>query len=335
MIKSALTFSFLIACASGLHAQSFTKYAGEFMAGGTGARYLGMGNSAVSLTNDAYAVYWNPAGLIHVNNTQLAVMHAERFSGLVSLDFVSVAVPWQERYSIGLGVLRSGVDDLPDTRDGWDFNLNRPKTGFVPSYFNAADYVFYGSFAAQDLMFWPVGFTAKYIYRSYGSVAGAWGIGLDAGTQKKGVFFDNLTVGIVLRDITSTLIVWESGTSELIPPSAETGVSAEFDLPVGSLLVAAGVINRLENRRSTAQFNWGALSHDFKAGAEWQYRQTLALRAGYNELERVNLGAGFRLQTLWIDYAFEHFSGDLDLGNSHRISVTFDLNRLGPTRNVE
>ena len=40
-----------------------------------GARAGGMGEAQVAVANDAYASYWNPAGLAFQEGSELAVMH--------------------------------------------------------------------------------------------------------------------------------------------------------------------------------------------------------------------------------------------------------------------
>lgn len=317
-------------------AQVFDKYAGEFLAGGVGARYLGMGNTAVSFTNDPFSVYWNPAGLTAIPYSEIAFMHQERFAGIVKMDFLSFVQPFNESTTIGLGILRNGVDDIPDTRAGWknwDKVYNTPPTGYEPGFFNAAEYAVYASYASTQWFSFPVGLNVKGIYRSYGSVASAWGIGIDAGTQFNDVMdVSNLKAGLVARDLTSTLITWDNGTTELIAPSLESGLSWQTEALWGRFIFAGGMINRIENRRKTAQFNVGAISSDLKGGIEYSYNNKFAIRSGINELKRINFGAGFKIQSLWIDYAFESFNGQNDLGNSHRISVALALDKLSKPR---
>lgn len=321
---------------SSLNAQVFDKYAGEFLAGGVGARYLAMGNSAVSFANDPFSVYWNPAGINKIPFSSMSFMHQERFAGIVKMDFLSFAQPFNETATIGIGILRNGVDDIPDTREGWknwDKVYNTPPSGFEPGYFNASEYAVYATYATTQWVSVPIGINLKGIYRAYGSVASAWGVGVDAGTQLTDVFgFSGLSAGLVARDLTSTLITWDNGTTELIAPSIESGLSWQMEALWGRFIFAGGLINRFENRQETAQFNVGPVSGDFKGGLEYSYRDKFAVRSGINELKRLNFGAGFKVQSLWIDYAFESFNGQNDLGNSHRISVSLGLDKLSKTR---
>ena len=49
-----------------------------------GARAGGMGEAQVGVANDAYASYWNPAGLAFLNGSEAALMHVNWLPGLVS-----------------------------------------------------------------------------------------------------------------------------------------------------------------------------------------------------------------------------------------------------------
>ena len=49
-----------------------------------GARAGGMGEAQVAVANDAYASYWNPAGLAVLQGSEAALMHVNWLPNLVS-----------------------------------------------------------------------------------------------------------------------------------------------------------------------------------------------------------------------------------------------------------
>ena len=49
-----------------------------------GARAGGMGEAQVAVANDAYASYWNPAGLGFLDGSELALMHVNWLPGLAN-----------------------------------------------------------------------------------------------------------------------------------------------------------------------------------------------------------------------------------------------------------
>jgi hypothetical protein len=74
-------------------------------------------------------------------------MHAERFNGVVQFDYGAVAFPMNARSTLGVSFFRSGVDDIPNTLGAWHAD-GQPQPGNV-SFFSAADYAFFVSYARQ------------------------------------------------------------------------------------------------------------------------------------------------------------------------------------------
>jgi hypothetical protein len=132
-----------------------------------------------------------------------------------------------------------------------------------------------------------------------------------------------LSVGLLLQDATSTILIWD-GRTETIVPTAKLGVSYPFKVPFSGTLVLAGDVDaRFEGRDFAAQASAGAVSGDFHLGAEYWYRELLALRAGSDE-GSFTAGAGFRFplgyRSIGVDYAFLQHN---DLDDSHRVSALF------------
>ena len=69
----------------------------------------------------------------------------------------------------------------------------------------------------------------------------------------------------------------------------------------------------------------GPVSMDLHAGVEYQFKDLIALRVGYSDIKQLTLGAGVHLPKLNIDYSFMKFDQTDQLGNTHRISMTFTL----------
>jgi len=70
-----------------------TRYAGEFLRIGVGARALGMGSAFAGLADDGSAAFWNPAGLATLTSREVTLMHAEQFGSIVKYDFASYTMP--------------------------------------------------------------------------------------------------------------------------------------------------------------------------------------------------------------------------------------------------
>src|SRR5712672_529595 len=118
----AVVFFVLVAGSNLLYAQA-PKYSNEFLSIGVGARALAMAGAQVATVNDATASFWNPAGLAYVKgHLQLALMHNSYFGGIASFDYGSLAVPADATSTVGVSLIRLGVDNIPDTTELIDAN---------------------------------------------------------------------------------------------------------------------------------------------------------------------------------------------------------------------
>ena len=327
LVLLLLTFIFQPNCfAQG----SGNKYSGEFLAIGVGGRPLGMGGAYVSMANDVSAGYWNPGALALVNYPQMILMHDERFGNLVNYDYGAVAIPFGPSVSLGLSIIRLGVDNVPDTRNAL---IDLMGTGyFVPgdridyskiTFFNAADWAFMITYSKKQNDKLSYGVNMKIISETLAE-GSAWGIGFDAGAVYN--IRPNFRVGANLMDITTTYLAWNTGTKELITPTAKLGTSYDISIFGTSRITPAMDFDvRFENRQYASLAHVGPVSMDMHAGLEYGFKNLFAIRVGYNDVKQLTLGAGIKLPKLNIDYSFAKFDNTDQLGNTHRISVMFTL----------
>lgn len=329
--RAWLVAAFLFPLASAGAQVVAAKYPGEFLALGVGGRALAMGSAQVALANDVTSGYWNPAGLALIDYPQVALMHDEMYGSLANYDYGGVAIPFGTNASLGLTVIRLGIDDIPDTRNaGVDANGNLTYdlsqfTRTDPSkvtYFNAADWAFYFTYAKRESENFSYGANIKVIREDMAEF-GATGIGFDVGLLYRPV--ERLFLGANLQDITTTLIAWNTGRKELIRPTAKLGSAYFLEALGGTFVPAVDVDVRFENRRYSSMFHLGAVSFDVHSGLEYQFKKLVALRVGYSDVKQLTLGAGLQLPKLTIDYSFVKFDGQNQLGNTHRISLMFTL----------
>ncbi|MDA0745754.1 MAG: PorV/PorQ family protein [bacterium] len=292
-------------------AQDNGRYAGDPLLQGAGARSLGMGSAFVAISNDATAVYWNPAGLARLNRHELLVQHAEQFGGTVNHDVFAAAGP-SSAGGFGGGLVRLGVDDIkltgledPDAPLGPD---NRP---VVSSVVGTTDYTFYLGYGRQVRPDLALGTGFKIIRRNL-SVGNGSGYGIDLGALYTPS--PQWSVGLVIRNLTRTRIHFDSGTSDRISPSLLAGLAYHRDLPSLQGRITASTSLHLGEEKSNEDNLQG-----IQLGAEYVYRERIALRLGA-EGNHFTAGAGVRLyQRVAIDLAFLE-NGQLD--NTYRISAS-------------
>jgi hypothetical protein len=307
------------------------KYAGEFISIGVGGRALGLGSAYVALANDVTAGYWNPAGLSLLNYPQFVLMHDEQFGSLVNHDYGAAAFPFGRSASLGISLIRVGVDDIPDTRDAaLDINGNPTNdpaqfSRIDPNkvrYFSAADWALFLTYSrAVDARF-SYGATIKLIRRDLGD-NGATGVGFDLGLWYAPL--PDLTLGVMLQDVTTTLLAWDTGRNELIVPTLKLGSAYGIHALGGRFTPVVQCDVRFENRRTASTLHVGAVSADIHGGLEYAFKDLAALRVGYSDVKQVTFGAGLHFPKLRIDYSFAKFDAIDQPGNTHRISIIFTL----------
>ncbi len=330
MKKLIFSFISIVIVSSGFsQGVSVGKYSGEFLAIGVGGRALGMGSAFVAIANDVSAGYWNPAGLTRLNYPQAMLMHDERFAGLVNYNYGAVAIPYKSDMTFALSVIRLGVDGIPDTRNALidlngnlklDDNENLDYSKITE--FNYADWAFMFSFAKKYSDKMSYGANLKVIKRDIAEF-GAWGIGFDVGAIYSPM--DNLFLGANLQDVTTTIVAWDNGTTQLISPTLKLGAAYQFNILKGILTPVVDADIRFENRRFASMLNMGPVSFDFHTGLEYTYDNLISVRFGYNDVKQLTLGAGIVLPKLNIDYSFVKFDRQGELGNTHRISLMLTL----------
>jgi len=346
-LKATLFVIALLLSAAPAEAQRVAKYGADFLAGGVGARALGMGGAHVALASDVTAGYWNPSGLQGTRYAQVAYMHAERFGGIVQFDYGAAAAPLTARSTLGVSFFRSGVDDIPNTLDAWENGQPRPDR---VTLFSAADYALFVSYARELRSDLRAGASVKLVRRTIGDFASAWGYSVDVGAQfQRGPY----ALGANLQDVTGMLQSWSlnrealagleafgeevpEGGAEIVLPVARLGAGIVAWPVRRDLALNAGLDLDLafDGQRSYA-FNAGEVSFHPRVGAELVYREAVALRVGISDVtssERFGTqltptaGAGLALGPLAVDYSFGDFGGiRQELGYSHRVSLTYAL----------
>ncbi len=327
-----MTILLLIVSCS-ISAQTTRKYSNEFLNIGVDAAALGMSNAVVASSNDVNSGYWNPAGLVNLEDKQLALMHSSYFANIANYDYIAFAIPLDDRSAVGISVIRFAVDDILDTTQLIDeqgqINYDRI------SLFSAADYGVVFSYAhklpVQGLNY---GVNAKVIRRIIGDFASSWGFGLDAAIQFKTA--NDWEIGIMARDITTTFNSWSiddeklaniqsaiEGQNQEVPESTELtipklqlGIAKKFVFHYDYTLLAELDLNmRFEENNDLISTSFASITPSL--GFEFGYIDMVYLRAGVgnfqNELQIDNneklsfqpsMGVGFKYKGIEIDYAF-------------------------------
>jgi hypothetical protein len=335
------------------HAQAVRKYSNEFMNIGVDAAALGMSNAVTAFTGDVNSGYWNPAGLLKIEDSEASLMHASYFANIAQYDYAAYAKNIDDRSAWGVSLIRFGVDDILNTTQLIDSEGNIDYNRI--SLFSTADYGLTFSYARKmKLEGFQYGVNAKVIRRVIGDFANSWGFGFDAGLQ-----FDrnDWHFGLMLRDITTTYNVWAidedkyeqirdavEGQNQELPesteitlPKAQLGIAKKFEFHYDYTLLAAVNLN-MQFARTNDVISTDAVSIDPAVGFEFGYTDLVFLRAGVGNFQNVaqidgstkvtfqpNIGLGFKYKGIQVDYALTDLGDQSAALYSNIFSVKVDL----------
>ena len=324
MRKVGFLIILILLIAGSTFAGGFKKYAGEFMNLGAGSRLTGMAGAGVAMINDASASYWNPAGLANAQGLQIQFTHSKQFISSIQHDYLAVSHPLKSNSTVGLSLYYFTVNGIKDSRQAYNEADDKVDYSKIKT-FNTGDYVLYLSYGHKANPNFQYGMNVKFIYRDF-NVANALGLGFDFGMQYR--WFSQLRLGLMLKDVTTTMIAWSTNEKEFIPPSLRFGLSYLWNFKPLNLGIQPAVDFQMlfEGRKYASQFHLGPMSLDSFWGIEVNYKHLLTLRSGMDDLQRFNTGIGLSIPKVSFDYSFTAYQSEL--GNIHRITVRLFLDPL-------
>lgn len=333
--------------------QTTRSYSNEFMNIGVDAAALAMSGAVTATSNDINSGYWNPAGLVHLEDNALALMHSSYFANIANYNYIAFAMPLDDRSAVGISIIRFGVDDILDTTKLIDQqgNINYDRVNL----FSAVDYGVTFSYARKlPIPGLNYGVNAKIIRRIIGDFASSWGFGLDFGIQFEK---NNWQFGLMARDITTTFNSWafeedrlkdiqnaipgqnqeEPEASEITLPKLQFGVAKRFIFDYDySLKAEIDLIMRFEANNDIISTSFASITPAI--GFEFGYIDMVYLRGGVgnfqNELQfdnskklsfQPNLGVGFKYNGIAIDYALTDIGDQSVALYSNVFSLKIDL----------
>jgi len=311
-------------------------HAAEFLAIGVGARAMALGGAYAAVANDPTALYYNPAGIVWMDNIQIEIMHNEWLVD-TDYDFIGATMPlpfWNS--SIGVSFIMLNFGEQPVR------TVDRPE-GTGETY-SAASYAIAFTFASALTDNFSFGLSGKYIQEKIWHVTGG------AAAIDLGIFyntpFKGLRLGMSMSNYGGELSLSGRDLDTTVDPDDENdGVwrvpvaykTNGFPLPLlfrfglsyvqelgtlGSVLLATD-LNHPSN--STESIN---------LGIEYNYGGTVFLRAGYESLyekDAINgltLGGGIDYSLpgfvgFRVDYAFSDWG---PFESAHRFSLGLAFN---------
>ena len=321
-------------CRAGTNAAAFLNI-------GVGARALGMGGAFTTVSDDATAAYWNPAGLGTSDKIALTTMIQSlansEWDGIEDItpkyQFLSVLLPADKiglrtiGGSFAISWIHCGLNNIPYT---WMAPSGEIIRGTLSDRENAY-LISYGRPLGSGKFL--VGGNFKLITQKFTKIenASALGYGLDAGLIYS--FAQDLKLGILIQN--EIKLKWDNGHKDKSPLKIKVGTSYKFLKKKSTSIVGLMDLIQTQNQplctRLGSEFNYLLPSSKITL---------LSLRAGIDELtlenrygniseinEHINwtLGTGVKVNILKHSFQIDYAFGSYRLGNKHRISLIVEF----------
>ncbi len=318
----------LIACAATVvESADFTKtgsVGAQFLKVAVGSRYQGLGEASVAVVDDAYSLYWNPAGLASLEGNMVTFTNVNWLAD-IALNYAAIATPVGDFGVLGFSTTLMTMGDMEIT------TVDQPEgTGDM---FGASSFALGVGFGRNLTTRLAFGASIKYVYEKiYNESAG--GLAFDFGTQLR-TGLRSLRMGMNIANMGPELKFSGPDLIQDLDGSGATTTGAVlvdgYELPLTFRLGAAyDLLDDLNNRWSVAVEAKHPNDNDqqLSLGSEYGYQHKYFLRGGYKfnyEEQGLSLGAGLRSRVgeqtqLVLDYAWSDFGR---LESVHRFSVGF------------
>ncbi len=309
--------------------------AANFLEIGIGARAVAVGGAFAAMTDDISALYWNPAGLHHINNFELLMNHVNWIID-INLDYFGLAknIP-------GIGVLGFSVTAV--TMDEMKVRTVTQPDG-TGERFSSGDFAFQLTFAKKITDRFALGVSVKSVYEHIWHM-NSHSFAMDFGTMYR-TDLNGMILGMSISNFGSSMKMIGSdneifadvdkvngGNNDKIRASLESG---RFPLP---LLFRFGIMLPLhisEEQLLRLTIDGIHPNNNYESvnvGMEYTYSGKYSVRAGYNSLflkdgeGGLTIGAGLNLSpyenfALLLDYAWQDLGR---LNNMHFFSISLKL----------
>ncbi|MBI5623255.1 MAG: PorV/PorQ family protein [Elusimicrobia bacterium] len=285
----------------------------EFLTFDLGPRAIAMGGAYTALSDDAYSLYWNPAGLARVPRLSASYQNSVLVND-ISYHAGMAAYRLKESVVLGAGWRYMNMGEVENT----------DLAGDVVGRFTPRHYVMEAGWGQSiyDLsdsdIELNVGAVVRWIHSTMMIQADGWGG--DIGVQSRfysgpflydlGASFQNMGVGQSYVDVRDSL-----------PFRARIG---------GAIYPARGLTLSMEVVTPINNYPFAAVGVEY--ARQFDKNLTAAVRAGFNSrtlsslgpMSSMSIGGGIKFSDLSVDYAWSSM-GVLGTLGTHRVAFSYNL----------
>lgn len=280
-------------------------YAAQFLKIGVSARAAGMGSAYTAVANDATALYWNPAGIVELERTEVTL---NSVTWPADIDLYFAGTVFRTPYLPGtFGVTARALTMDPQIE----------RTVYKPEgtnrWFDAGDQSYGLTYATYFTDRFSAGFTMHFLHmgladKSVETMAFDFGLLYRIGIR-------GMKLGMMVQSLGSE-VKFDERSSKL-PMVFRVGLGIDVLRSGSNILIASGEFSHPSDN-----------AERMNIGAEYSFDQFFYVRGGYNinyDTQGLAWGVGFRIDTsqtsdIRFDYAWEDLSF---LGQAHRVTLGF------------
>ncbi|MFP4548690.1 MAG: PorV/PorQ family protein [Fidelibacterota bacterium] len=298
----------------------------NFLQIGATPRGAALGGGITALAQGAEALYWNPAGAVAIEKTDVYLSHTDWFVD-TKLTYGGAVIKIGDNNAFGVSATVFSMDDQEIT------TVYEPDgTG---NYYSSGDISVGLSYARRMTDKFSFGITGKYIQETIYNESASQ-VAMDVGSVYQ-TNFHNLRIGMAVRNFSGTLefdgddiddrIEEEEARNNEDNPRIER-LAPEFRLPqVFQMGVAVDVFDNTDNR-VTMIVDVDVPSDNEERliiGSEYSFRNMAWLRASYQmnyDTAGLNAGAGINIRGIRLDYSFSSHEVFSDI---HRFGIGYNF----------
>ena len=346
ILRKNIIYSFfsILFLSKGVSDINVVSYGWEVFERNSDSRTLALAQSSIAYPiQNPGTVLLNPALSFNYNN-MIGLTHQSRMSGTSNSEFIGFDKYISDSSWVSVIIIYEGVDGIPDTRGALlDWGLDGIFGTFDPGEGNGSidegerldidkirffNQNIFGLYGAHSKIFnnWRIGFGLKIILHTIDKEFGI-GSGLDFGAFRN---YNNTDIGLIVKNLPSSGLIWESGNIEISPPSLHFGLHQKFIISKYKLEInpmLRGSILSLD-RSIDSELVLGEIPMEFSAGFEAILKNKLFFRIGVFQRGTFASGIGFSWNDLSVDYAFLSDGSLNGIEKNHLLSVSISIERL-------
>jgi hypothetical protein len=295
----------------------------QFLKVGTGARAAAMGGAMAEVSFDANAMFYNPAGIAHIEGVADAVFNSTQWIADIQYNSVAAAYTFSNIGTFGLSAIYADYgNDILGTM------VANNEQGYISTgNLNVGAYDIGLSYAKNITEQFSIGGTVKYLYQHLGSNMmpdgttkknEVSGYGFDFGT----IFypgFKSFRFGISVNNFAKSFKYEQEEFS--LPLTFTIGIAMNVldlvDIPNQSLLIAVDATHPND------------FSERMKLGAEYTFMNIFMGRVGYvtnNDIEGLSAGLGLKYDIAGLNVKVDYSYSDMNYFKGvNRFSVGFSF----------